>query len=77
MPPPFMPVINRVEFCSYPSEAIDGNVPIGAARSEGFGPCTLSGMLRVIETSGGGRNGNTYTRPHDSPHPELELWREI
>eukprot|EP00969_Alexandrium_andersonii_P345604 15276185-Alexandrium_andersonii.AAC.1 len=60
MPPPFMPAINKVELRSYPSEAIDGTVRIGASSSEGFGPCALSGMLNVIETTGGGRNGNIY-----------------
>eukprot|EP00969_Alexandrium_andersonii_P215836 9533444-Alexandrium_andersonii.AAC.1 len=25
LPPPFVPAINKVQFCSYPSEAIEGN----------------------------------------------------
>eukprot|EP00969_Alexandrium_andersonii_P031899 1393658-Alexandrium_andersonii.AAC.1 len=30
-----------------------------------------------MESTGGGVNGNLHKRPEDSPHPELELWREV
>eukprot|EP00969_Alexandrium_andersonii_P362642 15460166-Alexandrium_andersonii.AAC.1 len=77
MPPPFQPAIHQIEFCGYPTDAIDGNVPIGDACEGRFGPRSRSFMLQAVEQTGGGVNGNLYQRPSDSPHPELELWREV
>eukprot|EP00969_Alexandrium_andersonii_P095177 4204058-Alexandrium_andersonii.AAC.1 len=77
MPPlRFKPGVGQVSFCGYPTEAIDGNVVLGDVCEGEFGPHFLGNMLRAMESTGGGVNGNLYKRPEDSPHPELELWRE-